>query len=79
MRKWLKRQEQSFDRVLVDAPCSGTGTWRRNPDLKIRFNPENLKELLLKQRSILDQASKLIKTGGRLIYATCSILKEENK
>jgi 16S rRNA (cytosine967-C5)-methyltransferase len=75
---WLKRQIGKFDRVLVDAPCSGTGTWRRNPDLKIRFQPNDLEELIQKQVTILQTAAATVKPGGRLIYATCSILKAEN-
>mgnify|MGYP000287629833 FL=1 len=76
---WLKRQRERFDRVLVDAPCSGSGTWRRNPDLKIRFQPDDLKELQQKQQQILHTAAESVKPGGRLIYATCSILKAENE
>lgn len=76
--KWLKRQAAKFDRVLVDAPCSGTGTWRRNPDLKWRTTETDLQEVLVKQQEILRQAAPLVKIGGRLIYATCSILIEEN-
>ena len=77
--QWLKRQADRFDRVLVDAPCSGTGTWRRNPDLKVRFQPSDLEELLEKQLKILNAAANTVKIGGRLIYATCSILGEENE
>ena len=76
---WLKRQTGRFDRVLVDAPCSGSGTWRRNPDLKLRFQPDDLKELQQKQQQILQTAADAVKPGGRLIYATCSILKSENE
>lgn len=76
--KWLKRQAAKFDRVLVDAPCSGTGTWRRNPDLKWRTTEADLQEVLVKQQEILRQAAPLVKIGGRLIYATCSVLVEEN-
>jgi 16S rRNA (cytosine967-C5)-methyltransferase len=64
--------------VLVDAPCTGTGTWRRNPDAKWKLAPEDLTELAEIQRSILDSAWRLVKPGGRLIYATCSLLTEEN-
>lgn len=71
--------ENKMDRVLVDAPCSGTGTWRRNPDLKWRLAPEDLDELVLKQRDLLKAAATYVKPGGRLIYATCSFLKEENE
>ena len=76
--KWLKRQADGFDRVLVDAPCSGSGTWRRNPDAKWRFTEADLTELTALQGRILAQAAPLVKPGGRLIYATCSLLPEEN-
>jgi 16S rRNA (cytosine967-C5)-methyltransferase len=76
--KWTKRQAQKFDRVLVDAPCTGTGTWRRNPDARLRLKENDLNEILPKQAAILDQAQRLLKVGGRLIYATCSLLREEN-
>ncbi|MFT8664995.1 RsmB/NOP family class I SAM-dependent RNA methyltransferase [Acetobacter orientalis] len=76
--KWAKRRAGSFDRVLVDAPCSGTGTWRRNPDARLRTTQQDLDELLVKQAQILDRAAKLVKPGGRLVYATCSILNAEN-
>ena len=75
----LKRLAGKIDRVLVDAPCSGLGTLRRNPDLKFRQSPQSIAELTLKQGSILAAASKLLKTGGRLVYATCSLLPEENR
>jgi 16S rRNA (cytosine967-C5)-methyltransferase len=75
----LKRLNGKFDRVLVDAPCSGLGTLRRNPDLKWRQMPEDVAELNVKQANILARAAKLTKTGGRLIYATCSLLKDENE
>ncbi|MBY0281657.1 MAG: RsmB/NOP family class I SAM-dependent RNA methyltransferase [Alphaproteobacteria bacterium] len=77
-KTWLKRQEKRFDRVLVDAPCSGTGTWRRNPDLKMKFTKQDLFELLQKQEEILSKASKFVKPNGLLIYATCSLLQAEN-
>jgi 16S rRNA (cytosine967-C5)-methyltransferase len=77
--KWVKRQEQKYDRVLIDAPCTGTGTWRRNPDARLRLTENDLAEILPKQAMILDQAQKLVKQGGRLIYATCSLLSEENE
>lgn len=76
---WFKRQAGKFDRVLVDAPCSGTGTWRRNPDMKWRIGPDDVAELTQKQREILGNAAKLVKPGGRLIYATCSLLPDENE
>ncbi len=77
--KWLKRRAGTFDRVLVDAPCTGTGTWRRNPDARLRLKPSDLAELLPKQASILDSAQSLVRKGGRLVYATCSLLEEENE
>ncbi len=77
--QWLRRQAGRFDRVLVDAPCSGSGTWRRNPDLKFRFGEAELQELLLKQKEILEQAAQLVKPGGQLIYATCSLYQDENE
>jgi len=75
----LKRLNGKFDRVLVDAPCSGLGTLRRNPDLKWRQMPEDVAELTIKQTAILNRAAKLTKAGGRLIYATCSLLRDENE
>ena len=75
----LKRLAGKFDRVLVDAPCSGLGTLRRNPDLKWRQKPRDIEELTAKQAAILAAAAKLVKAGGRLIYATCSLLTEENE
>jgi 16S rRNA (cytosine967-C5)-methyltransferase len=77
--KWTKRQAQKFDRVLVDAPCTGTGTWRRNPDARLNLQESDLTELLAKQAMILDQAQKLTKPGGKLVYATCSLLNDENE
>ena len=77
--KWSKRQAQKFDRVLVDAPCTGTGTWRRNPDARLRLTETDLTELVAKQAMILDQAQKLTKPGGKLVYATCSLLNDENE
>jgi 16S rRNA (cytosine967-C5)-methyltransferase len=77
--KWVKHHEQSFDRVFVDAPCTGTGTWRRNPDAKWRLTQTDLDELVALQARILDSAARLAKPGGRLIYATCSLLPAENE
>ena len=76
--KWVKRHAESFDRVFVDALCTGTGTWRRNPDAKWRLRPLDLEELSALQGNILDSAARLVKPGGRLIYATCSMLPPEN-
>ncbi len=75
----LKRLLGKFDRVLVDAPCSGLGTLRRNPDLKWRQTEMDVAELTAKQAAILDSAARLVKAGGRLVYATCSLLREENE
>lgn len=76
---WVKRHKRKFDRVLVDAPCSGTGTWRRNPDSRWRQLGPGLDQLVPLQANILDSAARLVKPGGRLIYATCSMLPEENE
>jgi 16S rRNA (cytosine967-C5)-methyltransferase len=74
----IKRLSGKVDRVLVDAPCTGFGTLRRNPDLKWRHDEAALRELVTKQTSIIDAAAALVKPGGRLVYATCSLLPEEN-
>jgi len=74
----VKRLAGKIDRVLVDAPCSGLGTLRRNPDVKWRQQPSAIGEMQEKQASILDGAARLVKGGGRLVYATCSLLNEEN-
>ena len=74
-----KRHKGAFDRVLVDAPCSGTGTWRRNPDARWRALGAGLDNLLPLQAGILASAARLVKPGGRLAYATCSMLPEENE
>jgi 16S rRNA (cytosine967-C5)-methyltransferase len=74
----IKRLAGKIDRVLVDAPCSGMGTLRRNPDVKWRQQPQSIVELQEKQAAILDGASRLLRAGGRLVYATCSLLNEEN-
>lgn len=76
--KWLKRHEGFFDRVLVDAPCSGTGTWRRHPEMAFRLSAQDLQELTEKQKEILKKAAPTVKLEGLMIYATCSVLKEEN-
>ena len=76
---WLKRRAASFDRALVDAPCTGTGTWRRNPDARWHLQPADLARLVDQQAKILAAAAKLVKKGGRLIYVTCSLLAEENE
>lgn len=77
--RWVKRHKGAFDRVLVDAPCSGTGTWRRNPDARWRLLGPGLDHLLPLQARILASAARLVKPGGRLVYATCSLLPQENE
>jgi 16S rRNA (cytosine967-C5)-methyltransferase len=77
--KWVKRHAGGFDRVFVDVPCLGTGTWRRNPDAKWRSRPEDLAELVERQQQILRSAARLVRPGGRLLYATCSLLREEDE
>jgi 16S rRNA (cytosine967-C5)-methyltransferase len=77
--KWVKRHTGGFDRVFVDAPCLGTGTWRRNPNAKWRMTPVDLVELVLRQQQILHSAARLVRPGGRLVYVTCSLLREENE
>ncbi len=76
---WIKRHKGQFDRVLVDAPCSGTGTWRRNPDQRWRSLGPGIAELLPLQMRLLESAARLVKPGGRLTYATCSMLPSENE
>ena len=76
---WVKHHAKSFDRVFVDAPCLGIGSWRRNPDGKWRATPQDLAELVPRQRDILASAARLVKPGGRLVYVTCSLLREENE
>lgn len=75
----VRRLNGKFDRVLIDAPCTGTGTFRRNPDLKWRLSPSELERINAIQKSVLEHASRLVKAGGRLVYATCSVLKRENQ
>jgi len=75
----VKRLAGKIDRVLVDAPCSGLGTLRRNPDLKWRQKPEGIADVAVLQTAILDSAARLLKSGGRLVYATCSVLPQENE
>jgi len=77
--RWVKRHALGFDRVLADVPCTGTGAWRRNPDGRWRLTPTDLAELVDLQARILDSAWRLVKPGGRLAYATCSVLVEENE
>jgi 16S rRNA (cytosine967-C5)-methyltransferase len=77
--KYVKRHQGHFDLVLVDAPCTGTGTWRRDPDKRWRQLGPGISALVPLQKSILDSASRMVKPGGRLVYATCSLLPEENE
>mgnify|MGYP001038976381 CR=1 FL=1 len=76
---WVKRHARRYDRVLIDAPCSGVGTWRRNPDARWKLSPGAVEELVALQRRILDSACRLVAPGGRLVYATCSLLAAENE
>lgn len=78
-RKWLRRQKETFDVVLVDAPCSSSGTWRRNPDLRWRQFGPSVDEIIVMQSEILERFAKAVKQGGRLVYATCSLFAEENE
>jgi len=78
-RKWLRRQKGMMDIVLVDAPCSSSGTWRRNPDLRWNQYGPSLEEIKGQQTAILDKVADKVKVGGRLIYATCSLFAEENE
>ncbi|OLA79348.1 MAG: hypothetical protein BHW57_07415 [Azospirillum sp. 47_25] len=71
--------DRDYDRFVVDAPCSGTGTWRRSPDAKYRLMPETLKELNKTQAELLEKAFNHIRRGGRVVYITCSILRDENE
>jgi len=75
----VKRLAGKIDRVLVDAPCSGLGTLRRNPDLKWRQSLDSVTEMTVKQAAILQSSARLLKPGGRLVYATCSILPQETR
>ena len=75
----VKRLAGKIDRVLVDAPCTGMGTLRRNPDLKWRQTLQGVEEMAVTQAKILDSAARMVKSGGRLVYATCSVLPQENE
>ncbi len=77
--RWLQRQNDTFDCVFVDAPCSGSGTWRRNPDLKWKTTLEGIQETVRLQETILHRAAHAVRPGGRLIYATCSLFSLENE
>ncbi|HET8781654.1 MAG TPA: RsmB/NOP family class I SAM-dependent RNA methyltransferase, partial [Pyrinomonadaceae bacterium] len=69
----------SFDRVLVDAPCSGTGTLRRNPEIRWRLSPDDIPSFAANQKQFLHNAAEVLKPGGRLVYSTCSVEPEENE
>ena len=69
----------SFDRVLVDAPCSGTGTLRHNPEIRWRISAEDIRDLGSRQTRILLNALQMVRSGGRLVYSTCSVEAEENE
>ena len=70
---------ESFDRVLLDAPCSGTGTLRRNPEIRYRLRPDDISELAEQQKQMLACAAAVVRPGGRLLYSTCSVEPEENE
>lgn len=78
-RKWFRRQKENFDLVLVDAPCTSSGTWRRNPDLRWNVYGPSAEEIQASQADILERVKGTIKPGGRLVYATCSLFREENE
>ncbi|MCE2964748.1 MAG: RsmB/NOP family class I SAM-dependent RNA methyltransferase [Alphaproteobacteria bacterium] len=78
-KRWRENNAAKFDRVLIDAPCTGSGTWRRNPDARLRYNAVDLAEMVTVQRDLLRQGQKLVKPGGRLVYSTCSLLDAENE
>ncbi len=78
-KKWLRRQKATMDVVLIDAPCSSSGTWRRNPDLRWRQYGPSLETILSLQADILEKVADKVKPGGRLVYATCSLFREENE
>lgn len=75
----LKSLEGRMDVVFVDAPCTGSGTWRRHPDAKWRLTPDQLERRMAEQDTVLDQAAPFVKLGGRLVYVTCSLLADENE
>ena len=77
--KDLPFADEEVDRVLVDAPCSGTGTLRRNPEIRYRITPDDISTLAEKQKLILANAARVVRVGGRLVYSTCSVEKEENE
>lgn len=76
---WLYKRRRTFDRVLVDAPCSGTGAWRRQPDARWQLTPKDLTKHIESQDALLTQGGRMVKPGGRLVYVTCSLLRQENE
>lgn len=78
-KKWLKRQKGTFDITILDVPCTGSGTWRRNPDMRWRVFGPNIEELVTIQAEIMDKVAHTVKDGGKLVYATCSLFPEENE
>ncbi len=76
---WVREHQGTFDRVLADVPCTATGAWRRDPNAKWQFTPNDLDDLIAQQQRIMEMAQTLVKPGGRLVYATCSLLQEENE
>lgn len=76
---WVAENAATADRVLCDVPCTQTGSWRRNPEARWRFSPQDLDDIQLTQQRILESAATLVRPGGRLIYVTCSLLQEENE
>src|SRR3546814_14972 len=76
--RFLQEMEGRADRVLLDVPCTGSGTWRRNPEARWRYDPASLDEVLRRQAGLLDDGARLVKPGGVLVYATCSVLPVEN-
>ena len=79
VRTVTRARDETFDLVFLDAPCSGSGTWRRQPELKWRLTPERLSELCRLQEMLLEEAAARVSVGGRLVYATCSVLPQENE
>ncbi len=77
--KVIKKLYDKADRVLIDAPCSGLGVLRRNPDAKWKLQPEFIEDIKKTQQEILQQYSRMVKPGGHLVYATCSVLPSENQ
>jgi 16S rRNA (cytosine967-C5)-methyltransferase len=75
----LAKLDGRMDLVLIDAPCTGSGVWRRRPDAKWRLSPQMLEARLAEQRTVLDAGAALVKPGGRLAYVTCSVLPSENR